>query len=165
MVLALSLAMLSASPAPAAARGAAGPAPGGAAEVAARTSDVATARGSDVATARGSDVATARGSDVSAARAEPGVSAAPAGNLSALGEGAADWSPAGIAMSPLSPTRWTAVVTATADTSLSYKYDLGGSWDNVEETADCGYVANRTMSVAGGSVGDTVAAWAGLGGC
>jgi hypothetical protein len=29
-------------------------------------------------------------------------------------------------------------VTATASTSLSYKYDLGGSWDNVEETADCG---------------------------
>lgn len=57
------------------------------------------------------------------------------------------------------------IVTATASTSLSYKYDLGGSWDNVEETASCGDVANRTMSVDGGSVDDTVAAWAGLGGC
>ena len=88
-----------------------------------------------------------------------------AGNLSVLGEGAADWNPAGIAMTPLNPTQWTAVVTATASTSLSYKYDLGGSWDNVEETAGCGYVANRTMRVDGGSVDDTVAAWAGLGGC
>jgi glucoamylase len=68
-------------------------------------------------------------------------------------------------MTPLSPTQWTAVVTATASTSLSYKYDLGGSWDNVEETAGCGYVANRTMSVDGGSVDDTVAAWAALGSC
>ena len=31
-----------------------------------------------------------------------------------------------------------AMETVTASTSLSYKYDLGGSWDNVEETADCG---------------------------
>jgi alpha-amylase len=88
-----------------------------------------------------------------------------AGNLSALGEGAADWNPAGIAMTPVSPAQWTAVVTATADTILSYKYDLGGTWDNVEETAGCGYVSNRTMAVDRGAVSDTVAAWAGLGGC
>ncbi len=94
-----------------------------------------------------------------------------AGNLSALGEGAADWNPAGIAMTPVSPasggavTQWTAVITATADVTLSYKYDLGGTWANVEETADCGYVGNRSMSVSGGTVSDTVAAWAGLGGC
>jgi hypothetical protein len=35
----------------------------------------------------------------------------------------------------------------------------------VEETASCGYVANRSMAVNGGAVSDTVAAWAGLGGC
>ena len=204
--------MLSASPAPAAARGPT--------EVAARTSDVATAHGSDVSAApAGSDVSAAPAGtycDVISGAAVDGactgtvvaVNAAGqatvtvpamgavgidvntmatvametvtvsvpggtpsgetvylAGNLSVLGEGAADWNPAGIAMTPLSPTQWTAVVTATASTSLSYKYDVGGSWDNVEETADCGYVANRTMSVDGGSVDDTVAAWAGLGSC
>jgi alpha-amylase len=88
-----------------------------------------------------------------------------AGNLSALGEGAADWNPAGIAMTPLSATQWTAVITATADTTLSYKYNLGGTWANVEETVGCGYVSNRTMNVNGGAVSDTVVAWAGFGGC
>jgi alpha-amylase len=94
-----------------------------------------------------------------------------AGNLSALGAGAADWNPAGVAMTPVSPasggpvTQWTAVITATADTTLSYKYDLGGTWAGVEETAGCGYVSNRSMSVTGGAVADTVAAWAGAGGC
>jgi alpha-amylase len=87
------------------------------------------------------------------------------GTLSALGEGASDWAPAGIAMTPLSATEWTATITATADTTLSYKYDLGGSWDNVEETADCGDVANRAMTVDGGTQDDTVANWAGPDAC
>ena len=87
------------------------------------------------------------------------------GTLSALGEGAADWNPAGIAMTPLSAAEWTATITATADTTLSYKYDLGGSWSDVEETADCGSVANRTMTVSGGTENDTVANWAGPGAC
>ena len=108
---------------------------------------------------------------VPAATADTGETVYLAGNLSALGEGAADWNPAGIAMTPVSPasggpvTQWTAVVTGTADTTLSYKYDLGGTWGGVEETAGCGYVGNRAMSVDGGAVSDTVAAWAGLGGC
>jgi alpha-amylase len=88
-----------------------------------------------------------------------------AGNLSALGLGQSDWSPGGIAMTPLSATRWAATVTATADTTLSYKYDLGGSWSNVEETASCGYVSNRSMPVNGGTESDTVANWQGVGGC
>ena len=54
---------------------------------------------------------------------------------------------------------------ATADSTLSYKYDLGGTWSTVEETASCGYVANRTMTVGGGTGKDTVAGWAGLGSC
>jgi alpha-amylase len=87
------------------------------------------------------------------------------GTLSALGEGASDWNPAGIAMTPLSATEWTATITATADTALSYKYDLGGTWSDVEETADCGSVANRTMTVGGGTENDTVANWAGPGAC
>ena len=87
------------------------------------------------------------------------------GTLSALGERAADWNPAGIAMTPLSATEWTATITATADTALSYKYDLSGTWSDVEETADCGSVANRTMTVDGGTENDTIANWAGPGAC
>jgi len=88
-----------------------------------------------------------------------------AGNLSALGMGASDWAPGGIAMTRVSATQWTATINAASDTSLSYKYDLGGSWNNVEETGGCGFVSNRSMSVNGGTVNDTVSNWAGFGGC
>jgi glucoamylase len=88
-----------------------------------------------------------------------------AGNLSALGLGQSDWASNGIPMTRVSPGKWTATVYAAADASLSYKYDLGGSWNNVEETADCGSVSNRGMSVNGGTVNDTVANWAGPGAC
>ena len=87
-----------------------------------------------------------------------------AGTLSALGLGSADWAPGGIALTPLSPAEWTATITATADTALSYKYTLG-TWGSVEETTSCGYVANRSMSVNGGSRNDTVAAWDGVSPC
>jgi hypothetical protein len=87
------------------------------------------------------------------------------GNLSALGLGQSDWAPAGIAMTPLSATEWTATITATAASTLSYKYDLGGTWSDVEETADCGSVANRSMTVDGGTENDTVANWEGPGAC
>jgi glucoamylase len=87
------------------------------------------------------------------------------GNLSALGFGQSDWAPVGIAMTRVSADKWTATVYAAAGTPLSYKYDLGGNWDNVEETSTCGYVDNRSMTVNGGTVNDTVAAWAGLGSC
>ena len=80
-----------------------------------------------------------------------GVIATPAGFQSAAPAPSAD--------------KWTATVEAAADTTLSYKYDLGGTWSGVEETAGCGYVSNRSMSVTGGAVADTVAAWAGAGGC
>jgi len=88
-----------------------------------------------------------------------------AGNLSALGLGQSDWAAGGIPMTRVSADEWTATVTAAADTTLSYKYDLGGSWSNVEETAECGRVANRSMSVNGGTVNDTVANWGGPGAC
>lgn len=68
-------------------------------------------------------------------------------------------------MSQLSSTEWTATLTAAAPAAVSYKYDLGGTWASVEETSACGYVANRSMTVNGGTVTDTVANWAGLGGC
>jgi glucoamylase len=81
------------------------------------------------------------------------------GNLSALGYGQSDWASNGIPMRRVSADQWTATVYAAADTALSYKYDLGGTWNNVEETADCGSVSNRSMQVNGGTVNDTVANW------
>jgi glucoamylase len=88
-----------------------------------------------------------------------------AGNLSALGLGQSDWAANGIPMTQASPTRETATVYSTADTTLSYKYDLGGSWPNVEKSASCGDVANRSMAVNGGTENDTVANWGGPGAC
>jgi glucoamylase len=88
-----------------------------------------------------------------------------AGNLSALGYGQSDWAANGIPMTRVSADEWTATVYSTSDTTLSYKYDLGGSWSNVEETASCGSVANRSMSVDGGTENDVVANWAGPGAC
>jgi hypothetical protein len=87
------------------------------------------------------------------------------GNLSALGLGQSDWAASGIPMTEVNPNQWTATVYSTADATLSYKYDLGANWSNVEETASCGYVSNRSMSVNGGTVNDTVANWAGPGAC
>ena len=65
----------------------------------------------------------------------------------------------------LGATRWMATIEAVANTTLSYKYDLGGSWAGVEKDANCADIANRSMSVDGGTVGDTVANWGGSGGC
>lgn len=88
-----------------------------------------------------------------------------AGNLSALGLGQGDWASNGIAMTRVSADEWTATVEAASGTTLSYKYDVGGTWTNVEETASCGGVSNRSMTVTGGTVTDTVANWAGPGRC
>jgi len=88
-----------------------------------------------------------------------------AGNLSALGLGQSDWAANGIAMTRVSADEWTTTVYSTGDTTLSYKYDLGGSWSNVEETASCGGVANRSMPVNGGTENDVVADWEGPGHC
>jgi glucoamylase len=84
-----------------------------------------------------------------------------AGNLSALGLGQSDWAANGVPMTRVSATEWTATIDAAAGTTLSYKYDLGGSWNNVEKNADCGDIGNRSMSVNGGTVNDTVANWGG----
>ena len=88
-----------------------------------------------------------------------------AGNLSALGLGQSDWAANGIPMTRVSATRWTATVNAAADATLSYKYDLGGNWSNVEKNADCADIGNRSMSVSGGTVNDTVANWGGPNAC
>jgi len=88
-----------------------------------------------------------------------------AGNLSALGLGQSDWAAGGVPMTRVSAGKWTATVEAAADTTLSYKYDLGGSWNNVEKNADCADISNRSMSVNGGTENDTVANWGGPGAC
>jgi len=88
-----------------------------------------------------------------------------AGNLSALGLGQSDWAANGVPMTRLSAGKWTATIDATADSTLSYKYDLGGSWNNVEKNADCADIGNRSMSVNGGTENDTVANWGGPGAC
>ncbi len=88
-----------------------------------------------------------------------------AGNLSALGLGQSDWAANGIPMTRVNATTWTATVNAAADATLSYKYDLGGSWNNVEKNADCADIGNRSMSVNGGTVNDTVANWGGPAAC
>ncbi len=87
------------------------------------------------------------------------------GNLSALGYGQSDWASNGIAMTRVSSDEWTATVYAAANTPLSYKYDLGGNWSYAEETADCGSVSNRSMTVNGGTENDTVGNWGGPGAC
>jgi glucoamylase len=87
------------------------------------------------------------------------------GNLSALGYGQSDWASNGIPMTRVSADKWTTTVYATADTTLSYKYDLGNNWSNAEESADCGSVSNRSMTINGGTENDTVANWEGPGGC
>lgn len=88
-----------------------------------------------------------------------------AGDLSALGTGQSDWAANGIPMTQVNATHWTATIHAASAATLSYKYDLGGTWNNVEETTSCGYVSDRSMNVNGGTVNDTVANWAGPGPC
>ncbi len=87
------------------------------------------------------------------------------GDFSVLGSGASDWSATGIAMTKVDDTHYTATVTSTSATTLNYKYDLGGSWSNVEETAACGYVSNRSVTANNGSETDTVLNWAGPNTC
>jgi alpha-amylase len=87
------------------------------------------------------------------------------GNLSALGTGQADWAPNGIAMTEIDPTHYTATVRAASATTLSYKFTLGATWNNVEETGSCGSLANRSMPINGGTVTDVVATWAGPNTC
>lgn len=88
-----------------------------------------------------------------------------AGNLSALGLGQPDWAANGIPMTRVSATQWTATIEAAAATPLSYKYDLGGTFNNVEKDANCADIGNRGMTVNGGTVNDTVANWGGPAAC
>ena len=87
------------------------------------------------------------------------------GNFSVLGNGGSDWAAAGVAMTRVNDTHYTTTVTATGAATLQYKYDLGGNWNNSEETASCGYVDNRSASIGSGTQTDTVANWEGPNTC
>lgn len=95
-----------------------------------------------------------------------------AGNFSALGTGvpaSTDWEPGLHRMKKIGAHEWQAMVHAVPGTTLQYKFDLGGTWTHVEETAGCGNVSNRTLAFTGGNgnrtIKDAVGAWAGLNGC
>ncbi len=88
-----------------------------------------------------------------------------AGNLSVLGLGQSGWAANGVPMTRVSAGKWTATIEAAASPALSYKYDLGGSWSNVEKNAACADIGNRSLSVNGGTENDTVANWGGPGAC
>ncbi len=60
------------------------------------------------------------------------------GNLSALGFGQSDWAANGIPMTRVNANSGPPPSYASADATLSYKYDLGSNWSNAEENADCG---------------------------
>ena len=79
-----------------------------------------------------------------------------AGNLSVLGTGLPDWNPAGIALTRVDATHWRTTLTSPANAPLQYKFTLG-DWATVEKNASCADIANRSRTLTGGSVSDTVA--------
>ncbi|HEY3870923.1 MAG TPA: alpha-amylase family glycosyl hydrolase [Actinocrinis sp.] len=87
------------------------------------------------------------------------------GDLSVLGEGGSNWTGGGIEMTELNATHYTATITATSKASLSYKYYLGTSLADVEESGGCAAVADRSLTVGGGTETDMVANWAGPNTC
>jgi hypothetical protein len=72
-------------------------------------------------------------------------------------------------MTRIGTDEWQAVVHAVSGNTLQYKFDLNGTWSNVEESAACGNLANRTFYFNGAgstyTANDSVGAWAGLDGC
>ena len=95
-----------------------------------------------------------------------------AGDFSALGTGipsGTDWEPGLHPMTRIGTDEWQAVVHAVSGTTLQYKFDLDGTWTNVEEEQSCAYQANRTFNFNGANssytAADEVYDWAGLDGC
>jgi alpha-amylase len=95
-----------------------------------------------------------------------------AGDFSALGTGipsSTDWEPGLHPMTRIGTDEWQAVVHAVSGTTLQYKFDLNGTWTNVEDGAGCADLANRTFSFNGANsdytAADQVVDWAGLNGC
>jgi hypothetical protein len=89
-----------------------------------------------------------------------------AGDLSALGTGESDWAANGVAMTRVSLTEWTTTISATTSgAALSYKFDLGGSWSNVEKSSSCADISNRALTVSGDTTTVQVADWGGPNTC
>ena len=95
-----------------------------------------------------------------------------AGAFSALGTGmgsANDWAPGLYPMTRTGTDTWQAIVPAVPGSTLSYKFDLNGTWTNVEEGGSCAAAGNRSFTFNGAdssyTAADTVSAWAGLNGC
>jgi alpha-amylase len=95
-----------------------------------------------------------------------------AGDFSALGTGipsGTDWEPGLHPMTRIGTDEWQAVVHAVSGSTLQYKFDLNGTWTNVEEEQSCAYQANRTFTFNGANssytAADEVYDWAALDGC
>jgi len=71
---------------------------------------------------------------------------------------APDWNAAGTALTRIDATHWRTTLTSPPNATLQYKYTLG-DWTTVEKSASCADVGNRTRTLTGGSVSDTVAAF------
>jgi glucan 1,4-alpha-glucosidase len=94
------------------------------------------------------------------------------GNYSALNIGmssANDWTSNLYPMTKIAANEWQIIVPAVSGTTLQYKFDLNGTWSNVEEGSSCSTVPNRSFSFNGSgssyTASDTVVDWAGLNGC
>ncbi|MBS2964671.1 hypothetical protein KGA66_16560 [Actinocrinis puniceicyclus] len=95
-----------------------------------------------------------------------------AGNFSALGIGMSssnDWNPVLYPLTKIGANQWRIIVPAVSGSTLQYKFDLNGTWTNVEEGASCAAAANRSFYFNGSgstfTASDTVVSWAGLNGC
>ncbi|MBC3844252.1 hypothetical protein GXW82_41180 [Streptacidiphilus sp. 4-A2] len=64
-------------------------------------------------------------------------------------------------MTRVDDTHYTATISATTEAALSYKYVLGASWSDVEKSASCADISNRSLTVDNGTTGDTVLNWGG----
>ncbi len=93
------------------------------------------------------------------------------GNYDVLGTGippADDWIATDYPMIQTGPDTWTLTITGGPAAAFQYKFTLG-SWNNVEESSSCAFVANRSFGFdtadSSNTANDTVAAWEGVGSC
>ena len=93
------------------------------------------------------------------------------GNYDVLGTGipsSDDWVATDYPMTKTGTDTWTLTITGVPVAAFQYKFTLG-SWNNVEETSGCAFMANAAFGFATAdatyTANDTVAAWQGVGGC
>ena len=95
-----------------------------------------------------------------------------AGDFSDLGTGMSssnDWSPGLYTLDQIGTDEYQIDIPGVPGSTLQYKFDLNGTWNNTEETGSCGQVSNRSFTFGGSgssyTATDTVEAWEGLNGC